>query len=243
MNDVHPDIPVFELHDDNSLKEIQNRIKKGLAFAIKFYFFDRLVLTKVKTITDLILEHQNQDKFSDLLYGGLKEIVINGAKANLKRIIYENNGLTLSDPAHTSQGISILKSYMQENSTDEISALLKQKEYQLSLYFFLSENGLRIEVLNNAGLSEIEESIVRKKFRDALRHDNLLEFLEEQGEVMEGAGLGIFMFVLMLKKMGVNPGYFRIGQSPEGHTISRIEIPFNEKYISVRKNSKNNLAK
>ncbi len=242
MLQVYPEVKLYDLDDNDCIKSIESQIKAGNPFGLRFYFFDDILLAHVRQIIDILLARYNQEQFEPLLYGGLKEIIINGAKANLKRVVYDVNHLNLSDHSHVEQGINLLKKELKLKTPQQLSELLQQNDLYLILYLFPGEEGLRIEVLNNSGLSEIEESIIRKKFRDAEKHDDLLAFMESQSEVFEGAGLGIFMFVLMLKKMGIHPGYFRIGNNALGHTISRIEIPFNEKFKSIRKSEENNLA-
>lgn len=242
MAELYPDVPLFDLQDQGCVSLITDKIRRQSPFGLRFYFFSDEVLDTVRHIITILLEQEGQSQFEPMLYGGLKEIIINGSKANLKRAVYEDHGLNLAEPQHVEQGIHLLKQEMKQYQPQKIAEMLKQRNLYLILYLFPSLDGLRIEVANNSGLSDIEETIIRKKFRDAERHNDILEFMESQSEVLEGAGLGIFMFVLMMKKMGIHPGFFRIGIDASGHTISRIEIPFTERFESIRQPKEKNLA-
>jgi hypothetical protein len=63
--------------------------------------------------------------------------------------------------------------------------------------------------------------------------DNLVSFYLEHGDDTEGEGIGFALSVLLLKGENINPALFRVG-SFDGRTIARIEVPFTEKFRSVR---------
>ena len=226
---------IFDIEQAQLLSQIDD-LK---SFCLSFHFFNATILTSVRKIVENILSNTGHDDLHNMLYSGLKEVIINGAKANVKRIVYENHHLDLDNEADNAKGVELLKEFLSNHDASELSDILRQAGYSLKLCFFTGEHGLRIEVTNNARLSVIEENIIRKKFQDSQKHDDIIQFLSAQNGVMEGAGLGIFMFVLMLKKSGIDPKHFRIGKTKNGDTFARIEIPFDAHYKSVRgKNNK-----
>ena len=95
------------------------------------------------------------------------------------------------------------------------------------------KNGLKIEILNNAELLKEEEYRIRAKLSKGQRYENLFDFYNDNSDTTEGEGLGLVLSLLMLKGEGVDPSNFRIG-SKNGITKTRIEIPFDEDYISER---------
>jgi hypothetical protein len=237
MIDDFLDYPLFDLKGIRHLSDIEKLIDNGDSFGVKFYFFDDIILKKVKSITEAILLKSGFPHYIDLLYNGMKEIIINGLKANLKRVIFKKNDISLDKPKSIEKGMKLFKEFIVTHDSDTIETLLKDNGYVLIIYFFMLENGLKIEVLNNSELTGFEEKRIREKFKRAMQYKSLIEYIEAEGEdQLEGAGLGLFLFVLMLREMGINPANFRVGRFTDGFTVSRIEIPFNENYCGKRDN-------
>ncbi len=234
MTGLYDNLTIYDLTKGFELPAIKRDIDTKRPFGIRFYYFDDLVLDTVKVIIDSIFASFHKPQLSDLLYNGIKEVIINGLKANIKRIVFLDYGLDLDSESETEEGMKLFKDYILSRSPKEIEEELIQKNYMLMIYFFLEEHGMRIEVMNNCVLSEIEERRIREKFRNALKYRNIMEFMNEHGDSLEGAGLGLFLLVLMLRQMNVDPNYFRVGKSDEGFTVSRIEIPFSDEYSGIR---------
>lgn len=234
MTGHYEKLTIIDLNIRCDLAPVQDLIRNKSSFGVKFYYFDDIVLDYVKDVIDEIFRLYNKSDLADLLYNGVKEVIINGLKANIKRIVFSGSGLNLDNESETEEGMKLFKDYIINSAPAEIEQHLIEKDYYLIIYFFLEENGLRIEVVNNCAISEIEERRIREKFRNALKYRNIMEFMNEQGDSLEGAGLGLFLLVLMLRRMGIDPNYFRVGKTDEGYTVSRIEIPFSETYSGIR---------
>ncbi len=95
-----------------------------------------------------------------------------------------------------------------------------------------SEAGLRFEV-SNAPLTRFEEKRVREKFREGMRHDDLVSFYMSNADQQEGEGIGLALIVLLLKAEGIDPHLFRVGVRG-GQTVARLEIPLSSAFESVR---------
>ncbi len=236
LKNTYDNPEIFDIEQPDLLSNIEHLE----SFCLTFHFFNADILNTVKQIVEIILTRTNHEELHGMLYSGLKEVIINGAKANVKRIVYEKNNLDLDNEADKDEGVRLLKDFLVNHSSAKLSEILRESGYSLKLCFFTNTHGLRIEVTNNARLSKVEDSIIRKKFQDSQKHDDILQFLTAQEGVVEGAGLGIFMFVLMLKKYGINPDHFRIGRNKNGDTFARIEVPYDEHFESVRKMKSDN---
>lgn len=237
MASLYEGLTVFNFSEGFDTAGIRDRIDRLSAFGVRFYYFDDIILDYVKSIVDAIFLRLRKPGLADPLYNGVKEVIINGLKANIKRIIFTDNGFDLDSESETEEGMRMFKEYILASAPEEIENELIRHNFHILIYFFLSEDGLRIEVWNNCELSEIEERRIRDKFRNSLKYRNIMEFMNDHGDSLEGAGLGLFLLVLMLRQMGVDPNYFRVGMNDEGYTVSRIEIPLSEKYAAIREDN------
>jgi hypothetical protein len=228
------DTETFILKTDTELKPIIDFITRNDNFGIKLFFYNDGVIYRLKSIIDRILEIAGRSDFQSMIYNGVKEIVINGIKANLKRVIFKHNSLDLDNLDHYAYGMKLFRDFLSMHTSEDIEETLIENNYELIVRFQRMENGLLIEVLNNCELSSIEESRIRERFRLAMEYKDLVSFINDHSNQIEGSGLGIFLLVLMLRERGIDPGYFRVGRKYAGYTASRIEIPFNSGFLGVR---------
>jgi putative nucleotidyltransferase with HDIG domain len=93
------------------------------------------------------------------------------------------------------------------------------------LILLIKNNVITIEVRNNVTVTPAEMSRIRRKLNR--KKDNLEEALGGVLDDSEGAGLGLAILVLMLKKIGLPESNFTVG-STEKETIARIRIPMDK---------------
>lgn len=234
MKGLYDNLPIFYLYEQESLEEIQLIVDQSGGFGLLFYFFSDHIFNQMKIITDRILDRGNRTDMKILIHEGMKEIVTNGVKANIKRIVFESHSMDLNCSSQTEIGMRHVKRFLLDHKEREVERLLRESGLWLCIYFIIENDGIRIEVVNNTELSELEEKRIRSIFRKSHHYHNLMEFMDDHGDNLEGAGLGLFMLVLMLRRMGVDPAYFRVGKTGTGFTRSRVEIPFNKNYTGVR---------
>jgi hypothetical protein len=228
------DTETFILKADTELQPIIDYISHNDNLGIKLYFYNDGVIYRIKAIIDEILKSAGRTDFQSMLYNGVKEIIINGIKANLKRVIFKRNSLDLDNLDHYAYGMKLFRDFLSAHTSEEIENALINESYELIILFQLMDSGIRIEVLNNCELSSIEESRIRERFRLAMEYKDLVSFISDHSNQIEGSGLGIFLLVLMLRERGIDPGYFRVGRKYAGYTASRIEIPFDSTFLGIR---------
>lgn len=110
----------------------------------------------------------------------------------------------------------------------------KKEGYYCMISFYYSSDGIRIEVINNAPITEQEEKSLREKLEKGMRYNDIAQFYMDNEDNTEGAGLGLALILIMLKGEGIDPSYFRI-IIREDVTIARLEIPLTPNFQSVRK--------
>lgn len=110
----------------------------------------------------------------------------------------------------------------------------EEKGYYCLISFYYSSDGIRIEVVNNAPITEQEEKSLREKLEKGMRYNDIAQFYLDNEDNTEGAGLGLALILIMLKGEGIDPSYFRI-IIQEDVTIARLEIPLTPNFQSVRK--------
>jgi hypothetical protein len=160
--------------------------------------------------------------------------MINATKANLKRVLFEDSHLDINNEEAYVQGMISFRNYLNEASYAEHLPALKNRGYWVEIRFEYSEDGVRIEVFNHARMTDLENKRLRDKLKKAMQYEDIATYYIEQGDELEGAGMGIALIVMLLKGIGVDPAYFRIGNTSNDTTVARLEIPFTANFHSLR---------
>jgi|JI10StandDraft_1071094.scaffolds.fasta_scaffold493842_2 hypothetical protein len=224
---------------DNRVNEIPMKnsielaIEKGRRIVIVVYSFQPKTEKLIRSILETILKQYDKEYLHDSIYSVLFEAVMNCVKANAKRVFFEEKNLNIKNIEDYNRGIRIFKEEIGNKKLRELCEKGREKKIYIKIVYTHQKNGLKIEILNNAELLKEEEYRIRAKLSKGQRYENLFDFYNDNSDPTEGEGLGLVLSLLMLKGEGVDPSNFRIG-SKNGITKTRIEIPFDENYVSER---------
>lgn len=216
-------------------ENIEIAVKNGQYLVLKTHRMTDTVEKHIQYALESILKKTEHEKYIHSLYTILKELVINGCKANQKRIFFEENGFDINNEESYKKGMEEFKKNFSEEMSIEYGKKAKQKGLYVIIDFEFNNDGLRIEVVNNSTIAPQEEKIMREKLKRSMGYNDLAEFYMDQammGEA-EGAGLGLALVIILLKGEGIDPNFFRIIIDKD-KTIARLEIPFNENFVSKR---------
>lgn len=183
-----------------------------------------------------ILRKFGQERYVELLYTIAKELVTNGIKANQKRVFFEDHGFDIRNPEQYTIGLEKFRDKFSENMSEVYGKRCLARGVHVWININYSENGIFLEIINNTPMIKTEENRMRQKIKRALTYSDIAEFYldnMENGEDMEGAGLGIAMVMILLKNQNIDTNLFRI-LAKDSYTMARVEIPFNAKYVSQR---------
>ena len=175
------------------------------------------------------LTELGQERLKEPLSYCLRELVVNAKKANTKRVYFLEKGLDLGNDKDYESG---MKTFKQETFDDIKHYLQKQKELGLYIKVVFQTRGttLSIAVRNNVEISRKEQIRIFDRLARSRAFTSLEEAFSTVLDSTEGAGLGIVILVLMLKKIGLSEECFAI-DSQDGETVARITIPFSEVHL------------
>lgn len=222
-----------------SLQDINENIgvtvQNGQYLTLKTHRMTGVVEKHIQHAVESILDKNEQPGLVTTLYTILKELVINGCKANQKRIFFDERDLDISNPADYQSGIAEYTKSFSEAMALEYGHKAREKGFYVLIDFQFDPSGLTLEVVNNTSIAKQEEVVVREKLKKAMGYNDIAEFYMDQamsGE-SEGAGLGIALIIILLKGEEIDPNLFRI-LIQKDRTIARLEIPFTSDFISKR---------
>lgn len=218
-------------------KNLQIAINNGKIIRLISYSMSDDVEKKLDSIIHNILEKYNKVDFKAIIYPCVKELAINGTKANLKRIFFEEKNLDIANDKEYDKGMEEYRMFMTEENAIEYGKKARQRGLYVRISFTYDENGMRIEVINNTTITPQEERRLREKLGKIMKYENLIDFYTDNVDNTEGAGMGLALITTILKGEHIDANLFRI-ITQEKCTIARIEIPFTDKFVSLRDKGK-----
>ncbi|MGA2142088.1 MAG: hypothetical protein ABSG94_06640 [Brevinematales bacterium] len=219
---------------NETYESLKGQIERSKSFTMKFFIADKDVEKEVGNILRIIFEKFHKADYVGVLVTCLMELIVNAAKANLKRVIFEVNRLNIDDENVYLTSMLKFKNLLVEASYIKYFNELKDHDYWIKVFFEYDENGIKIEVVNNVHLTNIEDRRIREKLSKAMKYQSIAQFYLDQGDELEGAGMGLALVVMLLKGLGIPPELFRVGNINGNETMLRMEIPLCDKYTSVR---------
>ncbi|MGA2974760.1 MAG: HDOD domain-containing protein [Spirochaetia bacterium] len=211
------------------LAQIKRAAHNAIPLAIKTYTLPHETEIYLDKILEGFLVEFGQEKLKEPLSYCLRELAVNAKKANTKRVYFLEKGLDLNNDKEYDSG---MKNFKQETFDNIQYYLQKQKELGMYIKVVFQTKGttLSIFVRNNVEITRKEQMRVFDRLARSRAFSSLEEAFSTVLDSSEGAGLGIVILVLMMKKIGLSEDCFVI-DSEEGETVASITIPFSEVHM------------
>jgi putative nucleotidyltransferase with HDIG domain len=203
--------------------KIKKAVQSGIPLTITTFTLPHEIEVYLEEVLTVFLRQVDQEKLKDYVVYCVQELAVNAKKANTKRVYFVERGLDLANPDDYKEGMAGFK----ENTLGNIGHYLqlqKEKGLYIKLIFQIRKNIIHIEVRNNVAVTKTELIRIHDKLARSRQYNNLEDALAQVLDDSEGAGLGLVILVLMLKKMGLDEDCFDILSTDE-ETIARLIIP------------------
>jgi hypothetical protein len=205
------------------IEKVNAAIKRQIPLIMTTYTLPRKVERYIEEVVKIFLEYVKQNRLTDNVIYCIQELVVNAKKANTKRVYFIDRGLDLNKHEDYIQGMVSFKDDTLNNINYYLD-LQRQQGLYVKLLLHLKNDMITIEVRNNATITIDELERIRKRLLKAKEYDSMEDAMIQLLDDSEGAGLGLVMLVIMLKKLGLGSNAFDILRT-ENETIARIVIP------------------
>lgn len=211
------------------VEKIKRAARNSIPISIKTYTLPHETEEYMEKILEIFLSEFGQDQLTSRIGYCMKELAVNAKKANTKRVYFNERNLDINDPSQYEKG---MESFKQETLDNIDYYLQKQKEHGLyvKVVYHAQGNSFTMSIHNNSRISRKEQIRVYDRIARSRAFDSMEEALSSVIDDSEGAGLGIVILVLMLKKIGLDEDAFDIDVDGE-ETIARITIPFSALHL------------
>jgi HD-like signal output (HDOD) protein len=211
------------------LSQIQRAAHNSIPLTFKTYTMPHETEIYLDKVLESFLLELGQEKLKEPLSYCLRELAVNAKKANTKRVYFLEKGLDLNDEKDYENGMKTFKT----DTFDNIQHYLqKQKELGLYIKVIFQTKGktLTIMVRNNSEITRKEQIRVFDRLARSRAFTSLEEAFATVMDSSEGAGLGIVILVLMMKKIGLTEDCFAIDVE-DGETVATLSVPFSDVHL------------
>lgn len=206
--------------------KIKKAVRLGMPLTITTFTLPHEIEIYLEQVITVFLKLLDKSSLKDYVVYCVQELAVNAKKANTKRVYFTEHGLDLANPEEYKKGMAQFK----EDTLSNIAHYLQlQKEQGLYIKLILQakQNTMLIEVRNNVAVTRTELIRIHDKLARSRQFDSMEDALSQVLDSTEGAGLGLVILVLMLKKMGLDEDCFDI-QTTGKETIARLVIPLDK---------------
>ncbi|MFP4551208.1 MAG: HDOD domain-containing protein [Spirochaetales bacterium] len=197
--------------------------RSSIPLTVRSYTLPHETEVYLEEILGLFLKELGQERLKDPLAYCLRELAVNAKKANTKRVYFKERGLDLLNKQDYDEGMRGFKQETLDN-IQHFLELQKQNGLYVKIIFHTKAGRLNLYVCNNTEILRHEQIRVYDRIARSRAFDSLEEAMTTVLDDSEGAGLGIVILVLMLKKIGLDEDAFDIDVK-NGETVARIVIP------------------
>jgi HD-like signal output (HDOD) protein len=209
--------------------KVKKAVQSGIPITITTYALPREIELYIDWVITILLKQVDRENLRNYIVYCVQELAVNAKKANTKRVYFMERGLDINNPGDYRIG---METFMEDtlNNLGYYLKLQKEKGFYIKLILQIKNNSIIIEVRNNAAITATELSRIHEKLNRARQYDSLQEALAQVLDDAEGAGLGLVILALMLKKIGLNEESFSIaGNGTE--TIARVCVPIDRTLV------------
>ncbi|MCL2069724.1 MAG: HDOD domain-containing protein [Treponema sp.] len=206
--------------------KVKKAIQSGIPLTITTFTLPHEIEVYIDQVIGAFLGILEKEKLKDYVVYCVQELAGNAKKANTKRVYFMERGLDLNNPTDYKDGMVGFK----ENTLGNIAHYLqlqKEKGLYIKLILQVKNNIINIEIRNNVAVTKTELIRIHDKLARSRQYESMEEAFAQVLDDSEGAGLGLVILVLMLKKMGLDEECFDI-TATDKETVARLIIPLDQ---------------
>lgn len=195
----------------------------NIPISITTYTLPRETEAYIVEVVKVFLKLVNQEEIQDYIVYCINEMTTNAKKANTKRVYFKEKGFDIYDQKSYDEGMLRFK---QESLSNIDHYLQQQKKAGLHIKVIMQvkQGNIIFEVRNNVQMVATEFKRIFDRMVVARDYETVDQAFLQAIDNTEGAGLGLIIMLLMLKKIGLQEDAFEL-ISEKDMTINRITIP------------------
>ncbi len=202
--------------------ELTSQFEHGQEVTISLQYPSEPIMTDIYSLISKILLRLNKPYLLDTIITISRELILNAAKANAKRVYFKNKKLDINNPDDYALGIKKFRTVV--NSFEKFKKDIIDDTYIVQFKMKQIDDSIKITIRNNAPIVPIEINRITKRVTASRECENFSTAYNEVFDNTEGAGLGLILVFFLLKNANIPVDSFKINHSPD-EVVSSLLIP------------------
>lgn len=203
--------------------KIGQAVQMNIPLSINTYTLPKETETYIVEVAKVFLGAVHQTEIEDYIVYCLNELTTNAKKANTKRVYFKEKGFDIYDQKSYDEGMLNFKQESLSN-IDYYLQLQKKEGLYIKVIMQAKPGCIIFEVRNNVQMVATEFKRIFDRMVVARDYETVDQAFMQAIDDTEGAGLGLIIMLLMLKKIGLQEDAFEL-ITEKDMTINRITIP------------------
>lgn len=216
---------IYSVLDKISNDHIKQQFHKSKSFSCLIPFTCRDSEIFLSRTLRILLEEINQSHLHAHLEYVLNELSANVSKANSKRLYFIESGLDINDSEQYGKGMVKFKETV-FNDFSLFERKLVESESFVEILLEIKEDHLQIQIRGNSPIIEQEKIRIGERIESARKFENLTDVLATGFDSTEGAGFGLIIVLLMLRKVNLDERVLKF-ENRDGNCLTTLQIPLN----------------
>jgi HD-like signal output (HDOD) protein len=159
----------------------------------------------------------------EILFTIINELLVNGCKANAKRVFFSTKSLDITSREDYLKGIPDFKDAFGHHRA-AIFKELEKTDYKIFVTAQNYPNFIEFSITNNAKILEEEINRIQSRVTSSEKYKNINDAYLESIDSEESSGLGIVLIHILLRNSGIKDHFFEL-KTTEKETTVIVRIP------------------
>jgi hypothetical protein len=192
-----------------SLHSFQDEFLSGIPIKKEYIHFSEVNCHDLDIWIGRICRTISLEFLHEILFTILNELLVNGCKANAKRVFFSSKGLDISNPEDYTKGIPQFKFEFGHHRKQIFSELEKTQFFvNVSAQNFLDH--VEFNITNNAKILDEERYRLQLRISASEKYKNINDAYKESVDSEESSGLGIVLIHILLRNSGIKNQFFEL---------------------------------
>lgn len=211
------------------LQHIRDAIERSLPLSFRSAVAPEEFLAGIEGVLSAYLSELDHADMLDALFFCVQELISNAKKANNKRVYFKQKQLDIHDPVDYARGMESFREDVFSN-VEHYLQLLEKEGYYVEVTFQRRVQSLTVWVTNNIEMTAKEQLRVYNRIARSRAFSSVEDAFASVLDDTEGAGLGLVIVLLFLKKMGMAEDCFELDVGRDS-TRMGIRVPFSRVHM------------
>lgn len=209
------------------LEELKEAVSKEQIINLISYSLSEKTEKRIDVILSEILKKYEKEEVKSSIYTCIKELAVNGTKANLKSIFFDVKNVEQDNSDNYIEYTKRFKKILEKSKEKNFGKIVHNKGFFVKISFVYSKENVEVRVFNNCLIPKQDKERVKSKMEKAKLYESIADYYMDAFDDTEGAGMGIALIVILLKGIGVDVENFKVDLSDKG-MFAKISFPINE---------------